>query len=451
MDHAQPQTRISADGHWWWNGSEWVAATTDDGLWRWNGSEWVFTLEAAREDPAALVAELGRLALGRFSEAGAVLVRRRGEWEVPLELAARIEAAAARLARLDELQAFLDEREAQPETGLAGIIGRLAGSDDPAAVEREERRVVAELEPMLAEIAKEAPRPSLKEADELCGHGRVLESAAAEIASANAEVLAADQAEAERLAVAEEGLVAAEEERARALEGHRAAVESALAARDQRLSRARAELAALRAPGPGAVVAEFGGFTCYELAVEAPGGARGPLAGARAEARSARELARDWPQIIDDLLLTESPGSERFQSAEASEGEEEIFLLVITPLGSWLRPCGSAEASPAAEFATALNAAAAAAATAASERAAAVAAARRRLEAGAADRSEIAAAEQALSKAEADPDLLAPVEAARERLEAERAATGEAQAKRAALQARVDELTSPPPPLSAET
>ena len=456
MDEAtdpQPTTRISADGQWWWNGRRWVAATSADGLWQWDGTHWQFALEGSREDPAILVTELDRLATARFAEAGAVLTRRRGEWRIPPELTDRVDEAAAKLARLDELQALLDQREAQPETGLAGILGRLAGSESPAAVEREERSTVVDLEPLLAEIARAAPRPSLKEADELAHEGRALAEAATEIASANAAVATAEQNEAERLAVAEEELAAAEDTRATALRPAQAAVEEAVAARDRRLSGDRAELFRLRAPGPGGVLAEFEGFTCYQLVVEAPGGSRGPLAGARAEALTARELASQWPQIIDDLLLTEATGSELFQEAEAAEAQKEeqaVFLLVTTSLGSWLRTCPGRQAAGAREFAGRLNQAAAAAAVMAGERQQAIAAARGRLEEAAADRSEVLAAEQRLAQLAADPELEAPALAARRRLEVERASSADAEQARALLEARLAVLTAPPAPLVTE-
>jgi hypothetical protein len=34
------QTRFSADGFWWWDGSEWRPALSQDRLWRWNGQAW---------------------------------------------------------------------------------------------------------------------------------------------------------------------------------------------------------------------------------------------------------------------------------------------------------------------------------------------------------------------------------------------------------------------------
>src|SRR5258708_35122424 len=34
------QTRFSADGFWWWDGSEWKPAVSQDRLWRWNGQTW---------------------------------------------------------------------------------------------------------------------------------------------------------------------------------------------------------------------------------------------------------------------------------------------------------------------------------------------------------------------------------------------------------------------------
>ncbi|HUZ87495.1 MAG TPA: hypothetical protein VNF26_11145 [Candidatus Baltobacterales bacterium] len=43
-----PQTRFSADGLWWWDGTEWKPAVSPDRLWRWNGLAW----EAAAPGPA---------------------------------------------------------------------------------------------------------------------------------------------------------------------------------------------------------------------------------------------------------------------------------------------------------------------------------------------------------------------------------------------------------------
>jgi hypothetical protein len=34
------QTRFSADGYWWWDGSAWKPAMSEDRLWRWNGMAW---------------------------------------------------------------------------------------------------------------------------------------------------------------------------------------------------------------------------------------------------------------------------------------------------------------------------------------------------------------------------------------------------------------------------
>ena len=32
--------QLSADGKWWWNGTQWVAAVSEDGKWRWDGTAW---------------------------------------------------------------------------------------------------------------------------------------------------------------------------------------------------------------------------------------------------------------------------------------------------------------------------------------------------------------------------------------------------------------------------
>jgi Flp pilus assembly pilin Flp len=42
------QTRFSADGFWWWDGSAWKPALSEDRLWRWNGQAW----EPSRLPPA---------------------------------------------------------------------------------------------------------------------------------------------------------------------------------------------------------------------------------------------------------------------------------------------------------------------------------------------------------------------------------------------------------------
>ena len=43
------QTRFSADGFWWWDGSAWKPALSEDRLWRWNGKTW----EPSRLPPAS--------------------------------------------------------------------------------------------------------------------------------------------------------------------------------------------------------------------------------------------------------------------------------------------------------------------------------------------------------------------------------------------------------------
>src|SRR6202163_4326937 len=34
------QTRFSADGFWWWDGTQWRPAYSQDRLWHWNGQAW---------------------------------------------------------------------------------------------------------------------------------------------------------------------------------------------------------------------------------------------------------------------------------------------------------------------------------------------------------------------------------------------------------------------------
>ena len=37
---ASAQTRFSADGFWWWDGTQWRPAFSQDRLWHWNGQAW---------------------------------------------------------------------------------------------------------------------------------------------------------------------------------------------------------------------------------------------------------------------------------------------------------------------------------------------------------------------------------------------------------------------------
>jgi hypothetical protein len=69
LEHPQPahDPNLSPDGHWRWDGSDWVAATatehhpepahdpnlSPDGHWRWDGSDWVAAHEVAAAQPAA--------------------------------------------------------------------------------------------------------------------------------------------------------------------------------------------------------------------------------------------------------------------------------------------------------------------------------------------------------------------------------------------------------------
>jgi len=66
-------TRLSADGSWWWDGAQWLPATTDDGLWQWDGAAWRPTVQIDGVDAAALSNTLALLAEDRYEQAGAVV------------------------------------------------------------------------------------------------------------------------------------------------------------------------------------------------------------------------------------------------------------------------------------------------------------------------------------------------------------------------------------------
>jgi len=36
-----PRGRLSEDGRWWWDGSQWQSAISGDGHWLWDGAKWI--------------------------------------------------------------------------------------------------------------------------------------------------------------------------------------------------------------------------------------------------------------------------------------------------------------------------------------------------------------------------------------------------------------------------
>lgn len=427
-----PETQLSADGSWWWDGGQWVPAVSEDGLWRWDGKAWRLGIAADESDPQAVAAALDRLADERFTEGGHLLALRSHEWRPRTDELARLvlEAAplAARLAALDAQLSGVD--------GPAGRSGfrSLLGGDDRPQHEAEARRIEEQLRPLAALIGRTAPQPSLKDADTILVPARRLHE----------RVLALQQAlaEQERLAAEHGSQVAS----ARAeVEQARAAREVALSAQSARVrereaeqQRAVAELAEalrrLRMPGPGTLLARFQGLALHEDRVDTPDG-RGPVAGARAVQGTARELAQAEGELVGELFRLEATGAGALHEALTLD-EPRRFLLVATTRAVSVVPVPAEAASEADAFAEALETAAAEGGRRREAWARQVAAAEAALEAALADTSLVDEARAELERAEADPDLAAPVEDAERRLRT----AEEPGPELAAAQARVDEL-----------
>jgi hypothetical protein len=100
----------------------------------------------------------------RFAIAGAILVGRLTEWEVPANLQAPVKQAAAltnKITSNDQTTASLKERESS-----AGLIGRIGVSHQEHVVERERSQSAAQLRSLLIRIASSAPTATISKADE---------------------------------------------------------------------------------------------------------------------------------------------------------------------------------------------------------------------------------------------------------------------------------------------
>jgi Putative peptidoglycan binding domain len=72
LEHPQPAAdpNLSPDGHWRWDGHDWVAAAdpnlSSDGHWRWDGHDWVATAAAPHEAHSAADGYVGQLSPDRY-------------------------------------------------------------------------------------------------------------------------------------------------------------------------------------------------------------------------------------------------------------------------------------------------------------------------------------------------------------------------------------------------
>ncbi len=441
---SQVRGRLSSDGSWWWNGRRWVAATSEDGSWRWDGNRWQATVDLAGQRPEELAATLARLAEDRYVRAGGTLASRTDEWQPEgdlQQLAERVREVGQRLRYLD---AGL--------TGEAGrsILGRRRSQPgDRRQLEAERDALSAEQRALTARLGREAPEPSIKEADDILASARLLEERAALLRAGLAEVDEVERMRTDAAVAAQKELAAAEKARLEALQGARRAVEAAEAAHTRALAEARARLRSILTPGGGELKAGLGVLRLHARLLETPV-RRLAAAGLTAFTDTAPELWLQHRETLAHLVLLESPEAESFPTA-LSEHSSALFLLITGPTGAALWSCPAGQEKAARQFAAAVSQHANQAAAAEQERERIARRAENELDTISRDRSAIETAEAKLADVESGSSLLSAIDDARLRLERAQGDTPElVEARRKVLELG-RRLVAPPGPLLVGT
>jgi hypothetical protein len=439
------QPRTSADGRWWWDGRRWLPTSTPDGLWQWDGMRWRPTIELRGVRSRDLATTLALLAEDRYARAAGVLVDRAREWRPQGELRDLVARALAMRRRLLRVEGAFRGTAAGPP----GLFRRMrARPQDRQRIEEEQVLLDTRYRALLVHLGRRAPRPTLKDADDLLEVARLLDQRTARITEA---LVAADEAERARVHAIEaagQELQAAEAARRAATEAAELALARATEERErERLAMPGRLREALAAEG-GEPVAEVGPLRAHATSIETPAG-RLPADGAGAAVGPAVALWRERREAVHDLLLPESQEADAFLRC-LCERRRDLFLLLETRSRTLLWHCPPGEEKPLRQFAAAVNREASRAADAHVTMLRAVEELRARLDGrsrAAAD--QVAEAEAALANAERDERVSAAVEAARRRLEEARGEPPELIAARQRAAAEVRAVSTPPTPLAA--
>lgn len=442
---ATTRHQMSGDRNWWWNGGRWVAAVTEDGLWRWDGSRWKATVELEAKRPDDLATTLTLLAERCYADAGAILADRASEWGPEHSLRDLVSDAQQKGQRLRQIQEDMNGNDAAGGRSLLGRRG--ANDDDRRQLGYEREALTREYQMLVVRLGRNAPRPSLKEADDRLFVARLLEDRAGMLTSGLAEVDEAERMRADAAVAAQQQLTAAENTRLREREKARKAVEGAEAAHATAVSDARQRLRAVLTPGAGELKGGVGPLRLHDMLLETPSG-RMPAAGAKAYADRASALWSSHREVLHDVVLLQAPESEAFRDALADRSDA-LFLLLISPTGIVLWPCPQGHEKATWRFAEVVNHHAQDAARVKADRDAAALKAEEELESITRDRSSVQAAESELGRVEADPELLGAIDEARGRLERARADTPELNEARRKLLERARRVVAPPDPLKA--
>jgi hypothetical protein len=424
-------TWLSRDAMWWWTGRRWVPARTADGLWRWDGAQWQPTIDLGRQHPRDLAVSLTLLAEDRYARAGEILIRRSSEWRAgPQEQILIVEARAAK----------------GPFAGIAGgLTGWLGGAR--AADGMRSTRLQGDRRSALIRLGRGAPRPTVKEADDLLNIARFLDHRAGLLSAAIAE---ADEAEMRRSAAilaAQQSLAEAEETRRNAVELAKQRAAEADAASSSAVAEAKGRLVGTRSSGQGDLRSELGELRLFDAVLDTPRG-RLTAAGARAVLGTAAELWRDEETLLGHLSALESPDA--VASVEAlAEGGEQHFLLLVGVTSAVLVACPEGDVETARRFASAVNKWAPKAERARVERESRAHEIEAELKA-LRDEHGSAAAREELSRVEADRSLLEAIEQARLAVEQARIDTPELSTAWTKVSELACQFTTPPEPLQSE-
>lgn len=405
--------RTSADGRWWWNGESWIATATPDGLWEWDGRRWRPTIELRDVRARDLATTLAFLAEDRYARAAGILVARAREWRPQGDLRDLVHRASGMRRRLLRVEGAFRGAAAGPP----GLFHRMrAGPDDRQQIEEGHALLDTQYRSLMVQIGRRAPRPSVKEADDLLVVARLLDSRAARITEAVAAGDEAERARARAIEAARRELYDAEAARRAAVEAASLAL-AEVAERQEQERRAMSSrmLEVLRTPAREPL-AQLGPLRLHAHFIETPAGHL-PAGGANASVDSTVALWRAHRDLLQDLVLLDGPVAEAFRRC-LSERRRDLFLLLTTRSRTILWRCPAGEEKPLRGFGRAVNQHASRAAADAEARLRAAEELRAELAARASDVFEAAAAaREQLARVQADDRLTAAVEDARRRLQ----------------------------------
>lgn len=436
--------RLSEDRCWWWDGRRWLPTVTADGLWHWDGTRWQPTVPLSGVRPWDRAATLSLLAEDRYARASVILVQRAREWQPGAGLRGLVEKAARDRARLLRMSRTLAALSGGPGPG-AWVRRRVAKRQDREQVAEGRALLDTNYRTLMVQIGRSAPRPTVKEADDLLESARALDDRAARLTEALSAVDRAERARARRIERAQRALAAAEERRRIALAEARRRIDEVRERQPGRQARER--LRAALTPAPGAAVGEAGPIRLLETVVETPWG-RLPAEAVRADVGSAADLWAGHRDLLLDLLALETPEARAFADA-LTERSADLFLFLQGRSRSVLWPCAAGDQ----EAARALASAVVQNAPRARGRASGRVRSARAAEAELADVASTSAAARAEAEAElagveADASLSAAIREAREALEAARRDPSDLVEARSRIASEMRVLVTPPAPLA---